>query len=306
MNRRQFLDQMGVAGVVVGVAGTSALAQPPAGQAPQGGASASGREPAKDSDKDPEKNDLKWPKAAIDGLGEPFPSHDPALVQEIVAVSHANLARVTELVQGQPALAKASWDWGFGDWETALGAASHTGRRAIAELLLANGAPATIFSAAMLGQLDVVKGFIAASPGIERQPGPHGIPLLAHARAGGGQAAAVVTFLDGLGTADRRAVAPPLEPAERAALVGRYVFGPGPRDVFIVDEERNALGIRRAGATRRGLVRHGGFEFSPVGSEAVRIRFVQDGAAAVSLKVSGMNASDAAFALTARRSAPRD
>ena len=166
-------------------------------------------------------------------------------------MSHGNLERVSELVKGQPALAKASWDWGFGDWETALGAASHTGRRAIAELLLSNGAPATIFSAAMLGQLDVVKAFIAASPGIEHQPGPHGIPLAAHARAGGEQAAAVVEFLEGLGTADGHRIGAALRAAERTALVGRYIFGPGPRDHFIVDEERNALGIRRAGATRR-------------------------------------------------------
>jgi hypothetical protein len=28
-------------------------------------------------------------------------------------------------------LARAAWDWGFGDWETALGAASHMGSRPI-------------------------------------------------------------------------------------------------------------------------------------------------------------------------------
>ena len=92
----------------------------------------------------------------------------------------------------RPALAKVSFDWGFGDWETPIDAASHIGNREAAEFLIANGARATIFSAAMLGQLDAVKAFIAASPGIQRTPGPHSITLLGHAMAGGPQAQAVV------------------------------------------------------------------------------------------------------------------
>ena len=94
-----------------------------------------------------------------------MPSQDPAVVREIVGVSHADLKRVRELVERQPALANASVDWGFGDWENALGAASHMGRRDIAELLLANGARPTVFSAAMLGQLDVVKRLRLGEPG---------------------------------------------------------------------------------------------------------------------------------------------
>jgi hypothetical protein len=97
-----------------------------------------------------------------------FPSHPPALAREIVGASHGNVARVKELVAGRPALARAAWDWGYGDWETALGAASHVGHREIAELLLANGAHPTIFSAAMLGQLEVVKAFITG-PALRRR-----------------------------------------------------------------------------------------------------------------------------------------
>src|SRR5262249_51931588 len=93
-----------------------------------------------------------------------FPTQIPELVEEMVVVSHGNAARVRELLGRHPTLAKATWDWGFGDWETAVGAASHVGHREIAELLLANGAHPTIFSAAMLGHLDVVKAFITASP----------------------------------------------------------------------------------------------------------------------------------------------
>ena len=104
--------------------------------------------------------------AAADVIRADFPSHEPELVQEMVLVSHNNVARVKELVGRQPALAKVSFDWGFGDWETPIDAASHMGNREIAEFLIANGARPTIFSAAMLGQLDVVKSAIVASPGV--------------------------------------------------------------------------------------------------------------------------------------------
>src|SRR5881296_2049541 len=69
-----------------------------------------------------------------------FPTQDPALVREMVAVAHGNVKRVKELVDRQQTLAKATWDWGFGDWESALGAASHVGNREIAEYVIANGA----------------------------------------------------------------------------------------------------------------------------------------------------------------------
>src|SRR2546423_8148723 len=129
---------------------------------------------------------------AVSGL---FPTQSPEVVQEMVAVAHGNVARVKELVGRQATLAKATWDWGFGDCETALGAASHVGNREIAELLLAHGAHPSIFSAAMLGQLDVVKAFVAASPGIQKIKGPHSITLLRHATAGGAAAKPVLEDL---------------------------------------------------------------------------------------------------------------
>src|SRR3989449_11070909 len=115
--------------------------------------------------------------AASTEPADTFPTQDPALVREMVAVAHGNVKRVKELVDRQQTLAKASWDWGFGDWESALGAASHVGNREIAEYLMANGARPSIFSAAMLGQLDVVKAFVDASPGVQRVHGPARITL---------------------------------------------------------------------------------------------------------------------------------
>src|SRR5262245_26832962 len=83
-------------------------------------------------------------------LSDAFPSHSLPLSREMVIASHGNLPRVKTLLSRWPTLAKAAIDWGYGDWEDALGAASHTGRREIADLLVANGARPTLFSAAML------------------------------------------------------------------------------------------------------------------------------------------------------------
>lgn len=52
-----------------------------------------------------------------------FPRQNAELAREVVAASHGNEARVRELVDEHPALARATWDWGFGDFESALGAA---------------------------------------------------------------------------------------------------------------------------------------------------------------------------------------
>lgn len=127
-----------------------------------------------------------------------FPLHPPEMVRETVTVAHFYVKRVKELVDARPALARAAVDWGFGDWEDALGAASHIGNREIAEYLLSKSARPSIFSAAMLGQLDVVRAFITAQPGVQRTAGPHSISLLSHARAGGKQAQAVFDYLNSL------------------------------------------------------------------------------------------------------------
>ncbi|MCI0395920.1 MAG: ankyrin repeat domain-containing protein [Chloroflexi bacterium] len=119
----------------------------------------------------------------------------PELAREFVSVSHSDLDRVKELLEQEPALANAAWDWGGGDWETGLGAAAHMGRRDIAEYLLDHEARLDLFAAAMLGQLEVVKAALAAFPQALHTPGPHGIPLLAHAHAGGQEAAAVAAYL---------------------------------------------------------------------------------------------------------------
>lgn len=123
---------------------------------------------------------------------------ESSLVHEFVGVAHADLERTRELVEQEPGLVNATWDWGGGDFETALGAASHMGRRDIAEYLLSRGARLDLFAAAMLGNLEIIKAVLAAHPDALHTPGPHGIPLTAHARAGGEDAKPVLEYLESI------------------------------------------------------------------------------------------------------------
>ena len=213
-----------------------------------------------------------------------FPTQLPELTREMVTVSHFSLNRVRELVEARPSLARASWDWGFGDWESALGAASHMGNRAIAEYLISNGARPSLFSAAMLGQLDVVKAMVNANPHAERIRGPHGISLLSHAKMGGNAARPVFDFLQSLGDADTDTTAP-LSDSDIIALPGTYVFGLSANQRIEVTVERregvssmySPLTWTRKGTMGRPLVHVGDRAFYPAGAPSVRIQFAVEG-----------------------------
>jgi hypothetical protein len=214
----------------------------------------------------------------------------------MVGVSHRDRARVGELLALHPTLANAAWDWGFGDWETALGASSHVGHREIAELLLGHGARPTLFSAAMLGQLEVVRALVLAAPGAQKTLGPHGLTLLHHARAGGERAAAVTRYLESLGDADPKLDVLPLAAGEEAALLGTYRFGPGENDRIEIAKGRMGLAFERAGGTSLRLFHRGDLAFSPAGAERVRIRFRLEQGSVVALAV-----EDLGEVLTARK-----
>jgi hypothetical protein len=124
------------------------------------------------------------------------PQLDPATVQAFVASAHGDLDVVRSLLEEEPALVNASWDWGGGDWETGLGAAAHMGRRQIALYLLEHGARLDLFAAAMLGYFDVVTTILSDFPEMREALGPHGIPLVEHARVGGADARAVLELLE--------------------------------------------------------------------------------------------------------------
>ena len=121
-----------------------------------------------------------------------------ALVEEFVAVAHTDLNRLKEMLAQEPGLVNATWDWGGGDFESALGAAAHSGARDIALFLLERGARLDLFAAAMLGNLEVVKAILAIYPDAINAPGPHQISLLEHAQAGGDDAKAVLELLQSL------------------------------------------------------------------------------------------------------------
>ncbi len=125
------------------------------------------------------------------------PQLKPELVNEFVRVAHVDLKRTQELLDEQPALLNATWDWGGGDWEAAIGGAGHMGRKDIATFLLGRGARMDIFVAAMLGRLDILRPTLEAFPELLHSRGPHGISLLRHAKAGGAEA--VVEFLGSKG-----------------------------------------------------------------------------------------------------------
>lgn len=227
-------------------------------------------------------------------VSDSFPTQLPALAREMVSVSHFDLKRVQQLVSARPSLARAAWDWGFGDWETALGAASHMGNRAIAEYLMANGARPSLFSSAMLGQLEVVKAFVAAQPGVQRIRGPHSISLLAHAKAGGEAARPVYDFLLPLGDAGADPQVP-ITQSDIDSILGTYPFGVAENEQIEVTADKGTVTWTRKGTMGRPLFHLGEREFYPWGAAAVRIRFKAEGAKTV------MTVNDPDLVLTASK-----
>lgn len=121
------------------------------------------------------------------------------LVKEFVIAGHGNVAKVKEMLAAQPSLLNSTWDWGGGDYETAIEGAGHVGNREIAEYLLSQGARINVFAAAMLGRIDIVKATLTAFPELKTSKGPHGLMLLHHATKGGDQAKEVLEYLKEIG-----------------------------------------------------------------------------------------------------------
>jgi len=123
----------------------------------------------------------------------------PELVREFVGAGHGKFDRTKEMLAEMPSLLNATWDWGGGDFEMAIGGAGHMGNREIAEFLISKGARMDIFVAAMLGKLEIVRAMISSYPDLKTARGPHGISLLTHAQKGGSEALAVVDYFRSLG-----------------------------------------------------------------------------------------------------------
>lgn len=216
-----------------------------------------------------------------------YPSIDDEIVAEVVGASHFNFDRVKELVNNRPELARATWDWAFGDWETALGAASHVGRRDIAKFLMDNGARPDIFTFAMFGQYEVIKAMIDSTPGIETTDGPHGISLLRHARAGlrsnygitlteeeKDNSNKLISYLEKLGTADKKVVNIEMTPEDKDKFIGDYKYGEGENDgVSIRLNMRKDLALGKMGKTGGSLFQKAPNVFTYNGISSVEVSF---------------------------------
>jgi hypothetical protein len=225
-----------------------------------------------------------------------YPAIHDTMASGIVGAAHGNFDKVKELVGKRPELAGASWDWGFGDFETALGAASHVGRRDIAEFLMSNGARPDIFTFAMLGMLKSVQEIIETVPGIQSHTGPHGITLLQHAKnrleakdipeTDKANVNKVISYLESLGNADVKPKSLELTEEEKKKYLGEYRFGAADNEIFIVDVHRlGFLQVGRKGSAARKLNKVDDHTFSPAGAASVKVIFKMTDDKATSLSV---------------------
>lgn len=226
-----------------------------------------------------------------------YPAIADEVVAELVGAAHFNLERVEALVNRRPELARANWDWGFGDWESALGAASHVGRRDIANYLLSKGARANIFTFAMLGKYKAVKAWIEAAPGIQTVGGPHGFSLLHHARVGLRMEAELSTrqkedseqliaYLEGLGNAAGQYDFQALSEDEKAKYLGDYRYGAEEGEGFSVKlNMRKMLAFGKIGAFGGALYYLGDHRFTYNGAPSVTIQFHLEGEQVTALTV---------------------
>ena len=102
-------------------------------------------------------------------------------VKNFVIAGHGNFETVKSMLEANPALLNTAHEWQPDDDETALQAASHVGDREIAIYLLERGAPLTISTAAMLGDVVTLEELLTRDPTLIASSGAHGIPLLVHA-----------------------------------------------------------------------------------------------------------------------------
>lgn len=123
------------------------------------------------------------------------PALESTIVKEFVQVAHTDPEKVKVMLEQYPLLLNASWDWGGGDFETALGAAGHMGLPETANYLLSKGARADIFVLTMLGKTEIVKQMLSDYPILLDSLGPHGFTLLHHAEKGGSEASELKEFL---------------------------------------------------------------------------------------------------------------
>jgi hypothetical protein len=230
------------------------------------------------------------------GKNNRYPSIDDEIVNDVVGSSHFNFDHVQELVNHRPELARANWDWSFGDWESALGAASHVGRRDIANFLISKGARPNIFTFAMFGNYEVVKSMIESIPILKTTDGPHGISLLRHAQAGlrskditGAEKSNNLKLIDYLEELNENVVQPKyieLTVLEKEKYMGDYRYGDGEKDGFSIKQNmRKRITLGKLGNFGGGLYQKAPNVFSYNGITSVEITFEEVDGKILSLTV---------------------
>ena len=106
-------------------------------------------------------------------------------IDEFVGAAHSSLEATEKIVKAKPLILNCTSQLAKGDFETAMGGASHMGRKDIADMLIARGARMDIFSYAFFGFTDFVKQLLEKTPQLLNSYGPHGFTLLHHAKVGG-------------------------------------------------------------------------------------------------------------------------
>ncbi|MGX1930099.1 hypothetical protein [Flagellimonas sp. 2504JD4-2] len=110
---------------------------------------------------------------------------DSELILEFVFSAHKSLEETKKILDRYPLLLNCTSQFKKGDFETAVGGASHMGRKDIADFLVSRGARLDIFNYAFLGYDDFIKKWVSDYPNFLNAPGPHGFTLLHHAEVGG-------------------------------------------------------------------------------------------------------------------------
>ena len=127
---------------------------------------------------------------------DPLPAEK---VKEFVGAGHNNLQRVKEMLVEFPTILYSTWDWGGGDFETAIEGAGHVGNKEIANHLISIGARTNLFVLTMLGKTQIVKSYLDAFPEYLKARGPHGFTFLHHAQRGGEDAKELLDYFQSKG-----------------------------------------------------------------------------------------------------------
>jgi len=127
---------------------------------------------------------------------DPLPAEK---VKEFVTAGHTDLEKTKKMLIEMPGLLYATWDWGGGDFETALEGAGHMGNKEIANYLISMGARTNLYVLTMLGKTQLVKSYLELYPQYLMARGPHGLTLLHHAKKGGDEAKELFDYLNSKG-----------------------------------------------------------------------------------------------------------